>query len=305
MVYIMKLSEGITPTEAATKQDIQDLGDKLVWPPAFTRDIRLKKMQNMLNKEEEVMRDPTLSDAEKVLRVAEYKQQYNVQDKELFEPGRLGAVPSKPLTKPATKSSKTDPGIESDVDSDVSDETVIDLSEYEDLPEDDDGIDDDQVGSSPAALIQMVAPYRRQKAQLMLKKLAADGRLKWDHQGKVYYNGKVVPGSNIQHLVQYFQTAHKKNPMPQPQGKNIFAQALRRAHALDDVLLGGDEDNNVRQIFRGHSPKTPGFPLRKSHYGKARKHGKPGHSALSSPDLSRPLKRRREEDIKTVIQLEL
>ena len=292
MVYLMKLSEDIPPEEPATKQDIEDLGDKLVWPPPFTRDIRLKKMQNLLNKEEEVMKDPSLSDTEKVLRVAEYKQQYNVQDKELFEPERLGAVPSQPLPQPSTKAEKIDP----DVDSDASDETVIDQSEYEDLSED----EVDRTGPSPEALIQRVAPYRRTKAKAMLKKLAADGKLTWDHRGKVYYKGKVIPGSNIQHLVQYFQTAHKRNPLPQPQGKNIFAQALRGAHALDDVLLGGEEDNNVRQILKGHSPKTPAFPLRRSRYEKARKLDK-----LASPDLSRPLKRRREEDVKTVTQLEL
>ena len=47
------------------------------------------------------MKDPTLSDTEKVLRVAEYKQQYNVQDRELFAPKRLGAVPAQPLPQAA------------------------------------------------------------------------------------------------------------------------------------------------------------------------------------------------------------
>ena len=33
---------------AATKEDIDKLGEKLVWPPEFTRDAKLKKMQKLL-----------------------------------------------------------------------------------------------------------------------------------------------------------------------------------------------------------------------------------------------------------------
>ena len=302
----MKLSEDPSPKAPATKQDIESLGDKLVWPPAFTRDIRLKKMQNLLKKEDDVMRDPSLTDTEKVLRVAEYKQKYNVQDKELFEPERLAAVPSQPLPPLTSKIKAEKPNQDTDSDvSDTSDVTVIDQSDYDDLSDDD---VDGQTDYLAEDLLQMVPPHRKAKTTVMLKKLAADGKLNWNNQGKVYYRGKKIPGSNIGHLVQYFQTAHKKNPLPQPHGAGIFAQALRKAQAFDDVLLGGQEDDNVRQIFKGHSPKTPGFHLSKFGSVKGTKFTKSRQqsrgSPLSSPSLSRPLKRRREEDIKTVTNLE-
>ena len=84
---------------AATKEDIDKLGEKLVWPPEFTRDAKLKKMQKLLKLEKEVMEDSSLTDTEKVLRVAEYKRQYNLHDNERFDPQplKLGAIPPVPL----------------------------------------------------------------------------------------------------------------------------------------------------------------------------------------------------------------
>ena len=293
----MQLSDEPAPKEPASKEDIETLGDKLVWPPPFTRDIRLKKMQQLLKKEEEVMRDPSLSDSEKVLRVAEIKQQYNVQDKEVFEPQRLGAVPAQPLPQAAKKMKSEDSDDAASDDSDTSVETVIDQSEYEDDLSDDDEID--QVGYSPESLLSLVAPYRKAKTSVMLKKLAVDGKLNWDGQGRVYYKGNKIPGSNIKDLVTYFQTAHKKSPLPQPPGKEIFGQALRKANALEDVLLGGREDDSVRSVFKGRTPKTPWSRSRKFPQ-QARK----PREKMVSPGLSRPTKRRREEDTKTVTHLE-
>ena len=114
----------------ATKQDIEDLGDKLVWPPTFTRDLRLRHMQKVLNEEDAVMQNTSLSDTEKVLRVAQLKQQYNVHDRELFGAKRLGAVPTKPLpTMPPNDS--PDIKQKAEDDSDVLDETDSDEEEEE------------------------------------------------------------------------------------------------------------------------------------------------------------------------------
>lgn len=56
MVYLMKLAED----GPATKKDLHELGDKLVWPPEFTRDSKLKKMQSLLDQENAVMNCPIL-----------------------------------------------------------------------------------------------------------------------------------------------------------------------------------------------------------------------------------------------------
>lgn len=322
MVFMMKLVDE-KPTHPqkeppATKQDIENLGDKLVWPPVFTRDNRLLKMQKLLKLENEVMNDPSLSDTEKVLRVAQYKQQYSVQNKELFEPTRLGAVPPTPLQHAlngdvpvATATS------DHSEDSDDSDATIIqrpydddDESEDDDAldPTDEEEVDFMPIDYTPAALLSMVKPHRRTKTAIMLKKLAADGKIKWDFQGNVFYRGNRIPNANIGELVNYFQTAHKRQPLPRPAGDVIFGQALRKALATDDVQLGGPEDDDVRSVFKGQSPKTPRFATTKRASPKGRRPKKVKFSeALTSPSSRsdrRPHKRRRDEEDKSVTEWE-
>lgn len=320
----------------ASKEDIEHLADTLAWPPPFTRDIRLQKMQRLLKQENEVMNDPTLSDTEKVLRVAECKQQYNVQNKELFQPRRLSAVPPKPLPPPVdikiadkTESEDFADSIDSDDydysdDSDVSFETVIardpvrwdedDDNDDEEEWEEEDAPDQTPFDYTPAGLLKMVKPYRRAKTALMLKKLAADDKLKWDaERGNVFYRGDRIPYANIGELVAYFQSAHKKHPMPLPAGHVIFAQALRKAHATEDVQLGGPTDDEVRSVFTGHTPKTPRFATtnfkRVSPRGRVAKVNRRVRfsKALKSPPSSRrpTIKRKRQEGDKPVSTLEL
>jgi hypothetical protein len=300
MVYMVKLVDEKQPvlppastniperSTPATKKDIEELGDKLVWPPAFTRDSRLKKMQNVLDEEDRVMKDTTLSDTEKVLRVAELKQQYSVHDNELFSAKRLGAVPTKPL--PTTVPLNEPADDEDEDDSDVSSETDAEVEEeYDEESEIDDSEDDleDTLTYTPQELVQNVKTHRRAKTRAMLKKLALDGKIKWDGQGNVYYKEKQIPQANISQLVGYFQTAHKQKHLPSPPGKKVFGQALRNAHAMEDVLLGGQQDDSIRTIFKGHTPKTPRFrPRRQS------------TTAASSPP--RPIKRKRLDDSKIV-----
>ena len=284
----------------ATKQDIEDLGDKLVWPPTFTRDLRLRHMQKVLNEEDAVMQNTSLSDTEKVLRVAQLKQQYNVHDRELFGAKRLGAVPTKPLP---TMSPNDSPDIKqkAEDDSDVLDETGSDEEEeyeeeYKELEEkeiedqssseslsDDSDLDHLQDGYTVANIIKSVPQHRRAKATKMLKKLAADRKITWDDQGEIYYRHKQITGANIGQLVKYFQTAHKKKPLPSPIGKRIFGHALRKADAMDDILLGGKQDDSVHKIFIGHSPKTPRFT-----------------STMPATQFSTPIKRQRLDDSKVV-----
>lgn len=218
MVYLMKLAED----GPATKKDLHELGDKLVWPPEFTRDSKLKKMQSLLDQENAVMNDPSLSDTEKVLRVGELKRQFNVYKNN--RPMRLAAVPPVPLIE------------------------VSDDEEDEDLPE--------QSELHADELLKPVAAYRRAKAKLMLKKLANAGLLKWDSSGNVFFRGKPVQGANMGQLVHYFQTAHRREPIDPPVGQMMFSHALRHAGAMEDVQLGGKEDEQVRQVFRGITPKT-------------------------------------------------
>lgn len=224
----MKLSDSPVQSGsgAATKEDIKTLGDKLVWPPEFTRDPNLKKMQTLLKLEEEVVNNDSLTDTEKVLRVAEYKRQYNLHDNERFEPLKLGAIPPAPLIELKKEEESSD-----DI-SDVDEQTVL----YE------------------GDLLKPIQQHRRQKAYLMLKKLAAEGSLRWDADGTVYYKGKLVEGANMGKLVHYFQTAHKRNPLNPPEGQVIFGKALRSANAMEDVQLGGEDDDVVRQVFRGNTP---------------------------------------------------
>ena len=307
MVYMVKLvdekpslvppaSTGIPEKKTpATKKDIEELGDRLIWPPPFTRDLRLNKMQTALNDEDAVMQDTSLSDTEKVLRVAELKQQYNVHDNELFGAKRLGAVPNKPLRMlppndtvdmKDESDSETLNGMDTDEEETEEDEQSI-------TDEDSDDSEDDIQALYPHdELLENIKPYRKQNAKAMLKKLTADGRLRWDGRGNVFYKDRQVPGANIKQLVNYFQTAHRKRVLPNPAGKNIFGQALRHAHANEDVLLGGKQDERIRTIFKGYPPKTPGF----------RASRKPPQS--SPTRTPRSIKRRRVDNSKVVTHLE-
>ena len=234
----MKLTNGPVQTGsgAATKQDIEKLGEKLIWPPEFTRNTELTKMQELLGLQDKVMNDSSLTNTEKVLRVAEYKRQYNIHDNERFgpQPVKLGAVPPIPLTdtRYSSDGELSDTSVVSDVVSDQEEETELTTEE----------------------LLKPIQPHRQQKAKLMLKKLAAEGSLKWDADGQVYYKGKIIEDANMGQLVRYFQTAHKKVPMDPPSGQVVFGEALRRADAMEDVQLGGEEDNGVREVFKGITP---------------------------------------------------
>ena len=288
----MKLVDPPGPAEEqppATKQDIENLGDKLVWPPTFTRDNRLQQMQQLLDEQDKVMDDSSLTDTEKVLRVAELKQLYNVHDRELFDQGRIGAVPPKPLTHTQHKKVKADESMDDAEDSDASDTTV--MAEPEEDSEDE---EDYTAAYSREDLLSMVKPHRRAKTRMMLKKLGADGKLTWDKQGHVFYRGKRIPNANMGELVQYFQSARKRHPLSPPLGGVVFGQALRKAHAMDDVLLGGPVDDDIRGVFKGHSPKTPRFSSPRVAAKKVR-FGKASHRPSSSP-----IKRIPQDDTKLV-----
>jgi len=243
MVYLMKLTqeeEGQTGSGVATKQDIENLGDKLVWPPEFTRDSKLKKMQSLIDKEDAVMDNVSLTDTEKVLKVGELKRQFNVYNDDI--PLRLGAVPPVPLIK-----SENVPKYEtySEDEGDYEDESDYE-ADREDLPE--------QTEIHAATFLKSIADYRKPKGKLMLKKLAAAGLLKWDGSGNVFYNGQPIEGASMGELVHYFQTAHKRRSIKPPVGQVMFSQALRHAGAMEDVQLGGQHDEQVRQVFKGITP---------------------------------------------------
>jgi len=232
MVYLMKLTEG-EPLQQATKKDLHDLGEKLVWPPEFTRESKLKKMQALLDEEKAVTTDPSLTDTEKVLRVGDLKRQFNVYNDDR-PTRRIGAVPPVPLAEIKTEDDEDD----------------------DDLPE--------QTELHATELLKPIVAYRRGKARLMLKKLAAAGLLKWDAQGNVIYDGKPIRGAHMGDLVHYFQTAHKKDPIkPPPAGQVLFSHALRHAGATEDIRLGGVEDDEVRKVFRGITPKRSGKKKRR------------------------------------------
>jgi len=236
MVYLMKLEEEeqTGSGSVATKKDIDDLEDKLVWPPEFTRDVKLKKMQKLLDRETEVMNDPSLTNTEKVLRVGEIKRQFEVHHNDL--PMKIGAVPPVPL-KSETKVT----------------ETKVEDTESEEEEEEEDSLPQ-QTELHAAELLKPLQDYRKPKARLMLKKLAAAGSLNWDDRGNVYHNGSIVPGAHMGELVQYFQTARKQKPLTPPMGQVMFSHALRHAGAMEDVALGGVEDDEVRQVFKGITP---------------------------------------------------
>lgn len=256
MVYLMKLSDH--PVQegrgAATKEDIEKLGDKLVWPPEFTRDPNLKKMQKLLHLEEEVITDDKLTDTEKVLRVAEYKRQYNLHDSERFEPQplKLGAIPPTPLIAPKSEEQESDDDI-SDVDGAYSPAPSMEHKEEEDI-DDDISDEESQMDLHENELLKSVKASRLGKAKLMLKKLASNGSLRWEQDGRVYYNGKLIKGADMKKLVHYFQTSHKRQPLSPPTGQVIFGEALRRSRATEDVVLGGENDDVVREVFRGVTP---------------------------------------------------
>ena len=261
----MKLVSDEKHSDAATKQDIDDLGQKLVWPPVFTRDIRLQKMQELLKQEEKAMSDPKLTDTEKVLRVGEYKRQYNILDNERYEPVdhvKFGAVPVQPLPEETYDFSDTE-------SSDGSFHTITGVDD------DDTEWEEDTVPMPTDIqmenLLKPIKDYRKSKAKLMLQKLASDGSLKWDSEGNVFFKGRLIPGAKMDHLVTYFQTAHKKNPLAKPVGHTTFGHALRKADAMGDVKLGGREDDNIRAVFKGYTPAAPHRTLG----GRIKKHPKP------------------------------
>lgn len=234
--------------QPATKGDIESV----IWPPKFTRDIRLQKMQDLLKHEEDVLRDPTLSDADKVRKVAGYKQRYNIHDNDRFETGPVGAIPPTPLPVQSIKS-----------EDETTNFDLNDLDYLDDLDEEEEDIEEDVIIPEklpPHELfLKNVPNYRKGKARSMLNQLAAEGSLRWDHDGNITYKGKPISNANMHELVNYFQTAHKKTPMDKPIGNKIFGYALRKAGAINTILLGGDEDNDVRELFLGLSPKTPRF----------------------------------------------
>lgn len=280
----------------ATKRDIDDLGEKLVWPPEFTRDIRLRKMQKLLDMEDDVRNNPKLSDTEKVLRVAEFKRQYNIHDNERYEPAlqKVGAVPPMPLHVKANKTEDSDTDDASDTDSDT--DTMLQMS-----GEDEDSVSA-QTDENIQELLKPIQAHRKQKAKLMLKKLASEGTIKWDTEGNVFYKGQHMPGANMSQLVTYFQTAHKKYPIPPPEGYVAFGRALRKAHATEDVQLGGVEDDEVRNVFKGHTPATPRF--RKA--SLAGRISKPKSHKKKSPIFSQTnIKSMQARGEKLVSQLEL
>lgn len=276
MVFLMKLSD--TPVVqsgrgAATKEDVEKLGDRLVWPPEFTRDPNLKNMQKLLDLEEEVINNDSLTDTEKVLRVGEYKRQYNLHDSERFEPQplKLGAIPPKPLIAPK-------PEAKGEEDSDAGDDDEDDISDVEGAigpvpsietksEEEEEDMDydvDSQTDLHESELLKSIKSHRHTHAKRMLKKLAADGALKWDSDGTVYYRGNLIRGADMKKLVHYFQTSHKRNPISSPTGKVIFGEALRSARAMEDIKLGGIEDDVIREVFRGITPAPFVFEKKKS-----------------------------------------
>jgi len=70
------------------------------------------------------------------------------------------------------------------------------------------------------------------------------------------------------------------------------------------VQLGGPEDDGVRRVFMGHTPKTPSFSTGRRHYSKSGKRVRFTKGLTSPTSESRPIKRRRAGDDKSVTQLE-
>lgn len=194
----------------ATKEDISDLKQSLVWPPEYTRDSDLVKASNLRQEKESILNNLSLSPGDKLKLLSELDQNFN-----LFQ------SKAENLFQPSNTHTNTDQFISS-------------VNSFE--------------HGKPLSIDEIATNLklkgeRKYKAGQILKKITKLKGVVWNSKGELYdpNSRQSIPNSDIHELIKYDLQPNKLNTLT-PTGYYLFTQ-LKALSKLEDVSSGSEDDS--------------------------------------------------------------
>ena len=252
--------------QPVTKEDIALLGEKLSpWPPEFTRDENLKRLDMHRQSLADVTEDRSMSNLDKIMEIGHHINMMNLYKNKYFNDhasdftGTQQTKPVAPLpVQPVQETPSLVPAHESDL------KRVARMLPKKKL-------------SMTEALISVPA-HRKQVAQHLLSKLGSKGLLDWDSSGQLIIDQRKQPGTNIQELMRYFESdVANENP---PRGFRQFMESVYKLQGGEAYLIPSrraleKEQAKILQLQRRKEERQKIIRKRRlSDQGKAVKRGR-------------------------------
>jgi len=231
-------------TQPVSRQDILNLQEALVWPPAEMRDINLLEMQKQRNALNAVWEDPNLDPTSKLLKASLHSQLFALANKKHFSKGEPGAelLSSSYRAPPPPTPSQESANAISPASAADSKQAHSLIPRYRGMP------------LSVDKAIKHVPEHMKTTGTdiLMVLKSPASG-LTWDYEGKlidkhegVRGQGKVIKNTNIQDILSY---ATNPNPMsPPPRGYVRFRDELKNSDVMNLLSPRSESLFKISQI---------------------------------------------------------